>query len=93
MRNTRSHDRSPRGAPELIDLADATRSAIWLGCRMRLCLTRCARRPCRITDRVGSIAAGQDADLIAVAGDPLTDIAAVRNVIAIFRRGVRVANI
>jgi len=42
---------------------------------------------------VGSIAAGQDADLIAVAGDPLTDIAAVRNVIAIFRRGVRVANI
>lgn len=54
--------------------------------------TSVAARVCRIADRKGSIAAGMDADIIAVAGDPLTEIAAVRNVISIFRRGMRVSH-
>ncbi|GAB3704837.1 amidohydrolase family protein [Nocardiopsis oceani] len=39
------------------------------------------------TDRIGAIAEGRAADLIAVAGDPLADITAIREVVAVFRDG------
>jgi imidazolonepropionase-like amidohydrolase len=39
-------------------------------------------------DRVGSLAPGLDADLIAVDGDPLTDLAAVRRVVFVMKGGV-----
>ncbi len=38
----------------------------------------------------GRIAAGADADLLVVRGNPLVDIAAIRNVEAVYRAGVRV---
>ncbi|WP_017608389.1 amidohydrolase family protein [Nocardiopsis xinjiangensis] len=39
------------------------------------------------TGRIGTIAAGRAADLLAVAGDPLSDITAVREVSAVYRDG------
>jgi imidazolonepropionase-like amidohydrolase len=53
-------------------------------------VTSVAADACRVGDRKGRIAPGHDADLLAVAGDPLTDPNAVREVVAVFRAGHRV---
>ena len=37
---------------------------------------------------IGAILPGRDADIIAVAGDPLTDVTALETVIFVMRRGV-----
>jgi imidazolonepropionase-like amidohydrolase len=39
-------------------------------------------------DRIGSIAPGLEADVIALAGDPLEDITAVRRVVFVMKGGV-----
>jgi imidazolonepropionase-like amidohydrolase len=54
-------------------------------------VTSTAAAACRIGDRAGRLAAGFDADILAVRGDPLRDIAVVHAVEAVFRAGVRVA--
>jgi imidazolonepropionase-like amidohydrolase len=41
-----------------------------------------------VGDCLGSLAPGYDADVIAVDGDPLTDIAAVRRVVFVMRGGI-----
>jgi imidazolonepropionase-like amidohydrolase len=41
-----------------------------------------------IANRIGTIAIGKDADLILVVGDPLRDIAALRRIVNVVRRGV-----
>ena len=38
--------------------------------------------------RVGTIAAGKQADLVVINGDPSTTIADIRNVETVFRRGI-----
>jgi imidazolonepropionase-like amidohydrolase len=43
-----------------------------------------------VADRKGSLQVGKDADLVAVAGNPLVDAAALLNVRAVFRAGRRV---
>ncbi|WP_203897630.1 amidohydrolase family protein [Virgisporangium aliadipatigenens] len=53
-------------------------------------VTSLAAEVCRVGDRKGRVAAGFDADLLAVAGDPLQDPAALTAVRAVFRAGVRV---
>jgi imidazolonepropionase-like amidohydrolase len=45
---------------------------------------------CRVGDRTGRLAAGYDADILAVHGDPLADVAALRSVKVVFRVGVPV---
>ena len=45
-----------------------------------------------LQDHVGSIAPGFDADIIALDGDPLKDITAVRRVVFVMRRGVIYVN-
>ncbi len=45
---------------------------------------------CGVGGRKGRIAAGYDADLIAVGGDPLADVGVVREVVAVVRGGKRV---
>ena len=42
----------------------------------------------RLGDRIGSIAPGYDADVIALDGDPLKDITAVRRVNFVMKGGV-----
>lgn len=42
------------------------------------------------TDRVGAIAPGRAADLLAVTGDPLTDVSAIREVAVVYRDGRQV---
>lgn len=45
---------------------------------------------CRIGDRKGRLAPGYDADILAVQGDPFTDIAALAKVTAVYRLGTPV---
>ncbi|MBB5118079.1 amidohydrolase [Streptomyces eurocidicus] len=52
--------------------------------------TSTAARLCGIAAHKGCLAPGYDADVVAVAGDPLTDITAVHAVTAVFRGGARV---
>jgi imidazolonepropionase-like amidohydrolase len=53
-------------------------------------ITSVAAQACRLGDHKGRIAPGYDADLLAVAGDPLTDLTTLTAVSAVFRAGVRV---
>ena len=52
--------------------------------------TSAAAQACGVRSRKGRIAPGFDADLLAVDGDPLTDLAALRAVKAVFRSGQQV---
>jgi imidazolonepropionase-like amidohydrolase len=42
-----------------------------------------------VAERKGTLAAGKDADIVAVGGDPLSDLTCLRDVRAVFRAGVR----
>ncbi|RLU85032.1 amidohydrolase [Streptomyces griseocarneus] len=53
-------------------------------------VTSTAARVCGVACHKGCVAPGYDADLVAVAGDPLADVTAVHAVTAVFRGGVRV---
>jgi imidazolonepropionase-like amidohydrolase len=49
--------------------------------------TSLAAESLRLGDKIGSIAPGMEADLVAVAGNPLDDITAVRNVTFVMKSG------
>ncbi|NUR92928.1 MAG: amidohydrolase family protein [Nonomuraea sp.] len=74
------HGLLPWGAQMLVDqgyeAVDVLRAA-----------TSVAARVCRVGDRKGRIAPGYDADLLAVEGDPLADMAALRRPVAVYRMG------
>jgi imidazolonepropionase-like amidohydrolase len=53
-------------------------------------LTAGAARACGVAERKGRLAAGFEADVVAVAGDPLRDPAALRSVTGVWRAGQRV---
>ena len=55
-------------------------------------LTSRSAESMRMQDRIGAIAPGLDADLVAVDGDPLADITALRNVVFVMRGGSRLVN-
>ncbi len=54
--------------------------------------TQVAADVCRLADRKGRLAAGLDADLLVVEGNPFADITALRNVSAVYLRGHRLGS-
>jgi imidazolonepropionase-like amidohydrolase len=50
-------------------------------------VTAFAAAVCGIAERTGTLEVGKDADILAVAGNPLDDLAAVHDVAAVFARG------
>jgi len=53
-------------------------------------VTSIAAQACGVAVTKGRIAPGHDADLLAVHGNPLTDLTALRNTAAVYRAGRRV---
>jgi imidazolonepropionase-like amidohydrolase len=49
--------------------------------------TSLAAEALRLNDKIGTIAEGMEADIVAVQGDPLKDITAVRNVVFVMKGG------
>jgi imidazolonepropionase-like amidohydrolase len=49
-----------------------------------------AANACSLADRKGVLTVGRDADIVAVGGNPLADLATLHDVRAVFRAGVRV---
>jgi imidazolonepropionase-like amidohydrolase len=49
--------------------------------------TSVAAESLRMGDKIGSLAAGMEADIVAVQGNPLDDITAVRNVVFVMKHG------
>lgn len=56
-------------------------------------MTSLAAESLRLQDRIGAIAPGMEADIVAVAGDPLADITAVRRVVFVMRTGTVYRNV
>jgi imidazolonepropionase-like amidohydrolase len=50
-------------------------------------VTAFAAEVCRVDDRTGTLEAGKDADILVVAGNPLADITAIHDVVAVYARG------
>jgi imidazolonepropionase-like amidohydrolase len=77
------HDILPHGVAMMVDrvgcsIVDALRAVTSLPARL-----------CRLDDRKGRLAPGFDADILAVAGNPLTDPAALLDVQTVYRHGRR----
>jgi imidazolonepropionase-like amidohydrolase len=51
--------------------------------------TAVAADVCGLADTTGTLEPGKDADILAVAGDPLADLSALHHVVAVFARGRR----
>ena len=49
--------------------------------------TSVAAEVCGVADVAGTLEPGKDADILAVAGDPLADITAIHDVVAVYARG------
>ncbi|MFG1660103.1 amidohydrolase family protein [Micromonospora chersina] len=77
------HDVLPYGAAMLVECGYPPVAAL-------RAVTSLAAQACRVGERKGRLVPGFDADLLAVDGDPLADIDAVRAVTAVFRAGRRV---
>jgi imidazolonepropionase-like amidohydrolase len=65
----------------LVRLGVSTKDAL-------LAATRWSAEACRVDDQVGTLQVGKRADLIAIEGDPLKDIAAMRRVRLVMKDGV-----
>ncbi|MGW2186053.1 amidohydrolase family protein [Streptomyces sp. NPDC001719] len=79
----KAHGGYPHSVTAMVDLGFTPLEALRAA-------TSTAARVCGVACHKGCVAPGYDADLVAVAGDPLADIAAVHAVTAVFRGGVRV---
>ena len=75
--------RARQAVPELIRLADDPSDYV----------RQCLAEALGMTDRIGSIIPGLEADIIAIDGDPLKDITAVRRVVFVMKGGVVYKNV
>lgn len=83
-----SPGRPPGALPQaVIDLVDGGVSTA----QALASATSLAAQACGVGDSKGRLAADFDADLLLVDGDPLADIAALRNLAAVYVRGHRIA--
>ncbi len=80
---SKPHDVIRFAPDELLDTGMSPAEALWA-------VTSRAAQVCGVGHRKGRIAAGFDADILAVDGDPLRDLAAIRRVHAIYARGVSI---
>ena len=78
------HDVLRHAVPQLLDLGMSTAEALRT-------ITSVAADVCGVADRKGRIAAGYDADILAVGGDPLSQPEALHRLEAVYSRGRRVA--
>jgi imidazolonepropionase-like amidohydrolase len=78
------HPSLPRAVPQMVALGMSPLDAL-------RAVTSVAAEVCGLANRKGRLAPGFDADLVAVAGDPLTNPAAVLDVQAVYLAGRRVA--
>jgi imidazolonepropionase-like amidohydrolase len=74
------HGVLPHGLIHLAQLGMSPAEALTAG-------TSTAAQVCGLGDRKGRVRAGYDADLLAVDGDPLTDLAALLRPVAVFIAG------
>jgi len=79
----KDHDVLPYGLAELTGIGMTSKEVLRSA-------TLHAARACGVGHRTGRLAAGMDADLLAVRGDPTRDLSALRDVVAVFRAGHRV---
>jgi imidazolonepropionase-like amidohydrolase len=75
------HGQMPFEMETLVRLGVSTKDAL-------LAATRWGAEACRVDAEIGSLEAGKRADLIAVDGDPLKDITAMRRVATVIKDGV-----
>jgi imidazolonepropionase-like amidohydrolase len=75
------HGQMPFEMETLVRLGVSTKDAL-------LAATRWGAEACRVDGEIGSLEAGKRADLIAVEGDPLKDITAMRRVVTVIKDGV-----
>ncbi len=80
---SKPHDVLPYGLAALCGLGMTNLEALRAA-------TSVAAAACGLTGRKGRLTPGADADLLAVTGNPLADIRAVRDVVAVIRAGRRV---
>jgi len=77
------HDSAPWGIQAFTEAGLSNFEALRAG-------TAVAAEACGIEAHKGTLVAGKDADIVAVAGNPLEEIGAIHEVRAVFRAGVRV---
>jgi imidazolonepropionase-like amidohydrolase len=83
IRRSKPHDVLPYGLAALSGLGMTNLEALRAA-------TTVAAGACGLTGRKGQLIRGADADLLAVTGDPLRDIRALHDVVAVIRAGRRV---
>lgn len=82
---------APHRPHDVLPYAIADLSAVMSTAQALSAATHGAAAACGLGERKGRLARGYDADILAVAGDPLADITALRRPVAVFHRGARVA--
>ena len=81
----------PTKPHDVLRYALAQTAMIGLDAASALCMaTSAAAEACGLGHRKGRLAPGFDADVVAVRADPLADLAALEQVVAVFARGVGV---
>jgi imidazolonepropionase-like amidohydrolase len=80
----KQHPSLPNAVPQLVELGMTPLAAL-------RAVTSVAAEVCGLAGRKGRLAPGFDADLVVVAGDPLTDPAAVHEVKAVYLAGRTIA--
>jgi imidazolonepropionase-like amidohydrolase len=80
----KTHDLLPRVVAEFAEFTEATTVEALRA------VTSLAADSCGVGERKGRIRAGYDADLLAVGGDPVRDLAALTDVQAVYRAGTRI---